>query len=344
VNLLLRIFLGLLPVFAFLGAMIVLDSFKLVRPRALLYALAVGAIAALISFAANSAIAELTGVSHAPFSRYIAPVTEELLKAAYLFYLLRRNRVGFLVDTAIIGFAIGAGFAFTENLYYLRLVPHAPLLTWVVRGFGTAIMHGGTTAIFGLATRALADRYDTKRIMVSLPGLLMAIVIHSLFNHFVLPPLISTAVILVLLPAMVALAFYESERTTQDWLGAGIDSDVEMLELIVSGQVSNSHIGRYLENLRGRFAGEVVVDMLCYLRLYLELALQAKGSMLLRQAGLSCSTDPELTDKFAELRQLESNIGATGKLAIMPFMRRSSRDLWQIYMLSCEKPTSKAKA
>ena len=32
--------------------------------------------------------------------------------------LVHRHRVGFLVDGAILGFAVGAGFAVVENLYY----------------------------------------------------------------------------------------------------------------------------------------------------------------------------------------------------------------------------------
>ena len=44
-------------------------------------------------------------------------------------------------------FRVGCGFALIENLYVLWNAPDAGLATWVVRGFGTAIMHGGATAI-----------------------------------------------------------------------------------------------------------------------------------------------------------------------------------------------------
>jgi hypothetical protein len=38
--------------------------------------------------------------------------------------------------------------------------------------------------------------------------------------------------------------------------------------------------------------------------------------------------------KLEEMKYLEKSIGATGKLAIKPFLRMSQKDLWQFYMLS----------
>jgi hypothetical protein len=34
-----------------------------------------------------------------------------------------------------------------------------------------------------------------------------------------------------------------------------------------------------------------------------------------------------------ELKYLEKSIGRTGQMAVKPFLRMSSRDLWQLYML-----------
>ncbi len=73
---------------------------------------------------------------------------EELLKAAVIVVLMRTHRIGFPVDAAICGFAVGTGFAVVENLYFLHAMPDAGMGTWIVRGFGTAFMHGGVTAIF----------------------------------------------------------------------------------------------------------------------------------------------------------------------------------------------------
>ena len=106
--------------------------------------------------------------------------------------------------------------------------------------------------------------------------------------------------------------------------------------MILSGNLSSSHVGIYLHSLKERFRGEVVIDMLCCLRLHLELSLRAKGLLMMREAGFPVALDAADKAKLDELDFLERSIGATGKLAMAPFLRTSSRDLWQIYMMRDE--------
>jgi hypothetical protein len=73
--------------------------------------------------------------------------------------------------------------------------------------------------------------------------------------------------------------------------------------------------------------------MLCLLHIHLELSIRAKGLLLMRETGHEPPLDPEIAEKFAELRYLEKSIGKTGRLTILPILRWSSRDLWQLYML-----------
>jgi len=331
---LLRAALSTLPVFLFLGALVLIDSYKLVRLRTVLFSIAAGALAAGVAYLANSGLLNAVAMDIKLFARYVSPVIEEVVKGLYVVYLIRRARVGFVVDAAIHGFAVGAGFAVIENIYYLNALPDVTIWTWVIRGFGTAVMHGGTTAIFGMISRTLYDRAESPRVRVFLPGLGIVIGLHSLFNHFLLPPLLSTVVLLLVLPGCMALVFQQSEKSTRHWLGAGFDSDQELLALIHSGQVAGTRVGRYLQALKTRFPGPVVVDMLCLLRLHVELSIRAKGVLMLRERGFRVSPDPNLRAKFDELRYLEKSISPTGMLAIAPFLHTSSRDLWQRNMLS----------
>jgi len=71
---------------------------------------------------------------------------------------VRSNRIGFLVDAAIYGFAIGAGFALVETVAYWNVLSTHTWSLWVVRGFGTAVMHGGATAICAIVGKALEER------------------------------------------------------------------------------------------------------------------------------------------------------------------------------------------
>jgi hypothetical protein len=202
-----------------------------------------------------------------------------------------------------------------------------------VRGFGTAIMHGGATAMFAIVSVALAEKRSDATMSAFLPGLLAAVTLHSAFNHLLARPMLATLGILVVLPPLMYLVFQRSEQSLRDWLDADLDSDMQLLELINSDAFSESHAGEYLQSLRARFRGEVVADMLCYMRLHVELALRAKGVILMRESGLDAPIDDETREKLTELQYLERSIGRTGQLAIRPVLQMTSKDLWQIYML-----------
>ena len=330
-----RIAVSLIPVFVFLVVLVVLDSFKLVKPGSILQAILVGCGVAAICLVINRWA--LVGFASAgTHSRYVAPVIEEVLKAGFVIFLITKKRVGFMVDAAILGFAVGAGFAFIENIYYLRSIEDSNLLLWIVRGLGTAVMHGGTTAAFAVLSQGMAERGFGRRVgsaVVFLPGLAVAIGIHSLFNHFVLSPVANTVAQMLVLPAVLALIFNRSEKALRDWLEIGLDTDVRVLEDITTGTISETKPGQYLESLRSRFPGEVVADMLCLLRIHLELAARAKGILLMREAGFAVPVDLETKERLTELKFLEKSIGATGRLALSPILHGTSRDLWQMYIV-----------
>ena len=293
-----------------------------------------GCVAAGLSLLMNSLVINLISIDLPLYSKYGAPVIEELFKAGYIVFLIKSKRIGFLVDAAIYGFAIGAGFALIENIYYLNQLQESSVLLWIIRGLGTAVMHGGTTATFGIMSKNLSDRRFTEKLGVFLPGLVVAIVIHSFFNHFFFSPLLTTVLQLIILPLVLMVVFSQSEKFLQLWLEVGLDTDVLLLDMITTGNIVETKIGRYLESLKGRFPGEIVADMLCLLRIHLELSVRAKGILMLKEAGFGITVDPEIKEKFEEMKYLEKSIGKTGRMAISPFLHTTSRELWQLHMLN----------
>ena len=327
------VLVGLAPVLTYLAVLLFLDSYKLVGMRTVVAMLVAGMAMAAATYGANSALLASLPIGMDAFTRYVAPFVEELLKALVIVALLRLHRIGFLVDAAILGFAIGAGFALVENLHYLRMFPDAGLGTWVVRGFGTALMHGGATAIFAVMGLAMLERSGRAGILAYLPGYAVAVVLHSAFNHFFLSPKLSTIGIALVLPPLFFAVFQRSEKALGGWLGKGFDADAEMLELVNSGRLTDSPVGRYLHSLKDKFRGPVVADILCYIRLHTELALRAKGILILRENGFEAGVDEATRAKFAEMTYLESSIGRTGLLAVKPILHMSHKDLWQMYVL-----------
>jgi protease PrsW len=324
---------ALAPVVCLLALLVAMDSFKLVPIRVAVQALAAGAAAAAVALVLNRQFIDPLGIPTPLVTRAFAPVFEELLKVAFVVYAVRGRRVGFPVDAAILGFAVGTGFALVENAYYLGTVRSSGPLLWLVRGFGAAVLHGATTAIAAIVSQTLAGRRPGQRLTVFLPGLAAAIGIHALYNQFVLPPVVATLVLIAVLPPLMLLTFERSERSTREWVSAGLDLDVELLRLVLSDDFGDTRLGAYLQELRSRFPGPVVADMFCLMRLELELGIRAKGMLMAREAGIEMPPDDDLVSGLAEVRYLEKSIGPTGLLALIPLQVSSDRDAWHKFLL-----------
>lgn len=324
---------ALAPVMCLLGLLMLGDSFKLVPMRFVMQALAGGAVAAFAALALHLQMIDSFGVPIPLVTRLIAPVVEEVLKLGFVIFAVRFRKVGFPVDAAIVGFAVGTGFALVENSYYLMASESPGVLMWLIRGFGAAILHGTATAVAAIIAQELAARRHGQGLSVFVPGALVAIAIHGLYNQFVLPPLVATLLLLIVLPPVLLGIFTRSERATREWMSAGLDLDVELLKLVLSDNFGQTRLGAYLTELRSRFPGPVVADMFCLMRVELELGIRAKGMLMARDAGLEVPLDDEVHAALAEVRYLEKAIGPTGMLALTPLQVSSERDAWHKFLL-----------
>jgi len=344
IDVLLHVLIGFAPVLGFLAALLSLDSYKLVKMRLVSVVIGSGFAAAVVCYFINGELLRASGIDFARYSRYVAPFVEELAKAIIVVILIRAHRVGFLVDAAILGFAAGTGFAIVENVYYQNLVPDASVGTWIVRGFGTAIMHGGCTAIFAMVGLAMRERSTLPPPLAFLPGYVAAVVLHSAYNHSFFSPMLGTLAVIVVLPPLMMLVYQRSERATAQWLGSGFDADTEMLASITSGRFADSPAGRYLATLKARFQGPIVADLLCYLRLHTELALRAKGILMMRENGFDAPIDEPTRAKLVEMRFLARSIGVTGQLAMKPLLHEGNKEIWQLRMLESESAAATSHA
>jgi len=324
--------LMLLPVLLLLLAFYLLDSFRLVKVRMVAILLAAGIFAAAAAYVLNGVLSRWLDTGPGGYSRYIAPLLEELLKALPLFYLIRRKKIGLAVDAAICGFSSGAGFALAENLYYLAVTPHPGLAFWTLRGFGTAIMHSGATSLLAAATTLALNR-EKNGAAGSLTGLLLAYLIHSAFNHFYINPVHQTILILILVPAGLILMFRFHETRLRSWMETEFFTEAELLGHIRKGTLAGSKAGRFLERLKTHYPPETIVDMYNFVSLYLELSITSKKNLLLAECGYPVERGKELEDKVNEFNLLRKQIGKSGELALSPLMRLKHQDLWKITRL-----------
>ncbi len=328
--------IALLPALMFLAVLVHFDSYKLVSIYEVMGTLLAGAFLAGMAWLINSFLIDATQTDFIVYSKYIAPVVEEIIKSSALVYLFVRNRIGFKIDAAIMGFAIGTGFALVENLYYLYIAMDANVGTWIIRGFGTAIMHGGTTALLGVIAQFFVDRYGKMSVLYYLPGLAAAIVFHAVFNYFQYDPLVATFLILVGLPPGFFAVFQKSERGVHTWLLHDYESHEHLLKEIEEGRFKDSEVGQYIARLNENLPAETIADVFLYIRVHTELVIRAEQITLARETKVDIVIGPDDRERFSRMVELEGRIGRTALMTLQPHLHFSRRELWEIHELKSE--------
>jgi len=329
----LKAMIAFLPVTGLAVVLYQLDSHRLLGTHFLVKMFFTGGLIALLCAFINGFVLEYMQLDFTQYTRYVSPIIEETLKASILIYLFRRNRVGFLIDAGILGFTIGAGFSFVENVYYLHLVSDAHYGTWFVRGFGTAVMHGGATALFAIISQKLTQRHLKMNPLYYLPGLIVAILIHSIFNHFPVSPILSTAVTLLILPTLLFLLFEKNTATIHNFLETDFTTHKRLLRQIESDEFTNCEAGRFLLDLRTRVTGPVAEEMVSYFHLHTELVISAERLLLAREKGIEIRIGDKTIAKIEEMHSMEKHIGKVGLRMLRPHLHFSSTDLWGIHLL-----------
>ena len=155
-------------------------------------------------------------------------------------------------------------------------------------------MHGGVAALGATISAFLLESRQWRGVRLYAPGLLVAIVLHSLFNQSLQLPIASTVAAVVGLPVILGIVFYFSEQSLRRWLGNKLDQDIDMLSMIGSKDFQQTRIGAYLMNLQEAFPPAVRGDMLSLLQLTSELSARAKSELMLRELGMEAPPTPNL--------------------------------------------------
>ena len=328
--------IALLPVMVLVVVLFRLDSHRLLGTHFMVRIFIAGGLSAIACYYLNAAAIGYLALDLSNYSRFAAPLIEEAVKASILVYLFRSNRIGFLIDAGILGFTVGAGFSFIENIYYLHTASDAHYGVWAVRGFGTAIMHGGATALFAIISEVLTERHLKTNGFYYLPGLIVAFLLHSIFNHFPISPALSTVVTLLILPTILFLLFERNSVTIHNFLEMDFASHRKLLRQIQHGELSGCEAGRFLQDMKNKLAAPVVEEMIDYFRLHTELVLSAESILLGREQGIDIEIGADITDKLQKMHALEKHIGRAGLRTLRPHLHFTAKDMWEIHLLEEE--------
>jgi hypothetical protein len=58
----------------------------------------------------------------------------------------------------------------------------------------------------------------------------------------------------------------------------GLENEVLLLDQIDNGSFSETHAGKYILSLENKFAGVILADMLCLIKLHIELSIKGRVS------------------------------------------------------------------
>jgi RsiW-degrading membrane proteinase PrsW (M82 family) len=335
-----KLAVALAPVIVLLAVFERLDVFRLVSGGSLAVYATAGAALAALSYVANGHVMDGLPIGFTDYSRYIAPPLEEAIKASVIVGLFALDRIGFKLDAAIAGFAVGAGFSVFENAYLISTFPEANLGIWIVRGFGTAIMHGGATALFAVITHEFSEhqahrqgRHSRLYPWVFLPGLTVAIALHSAFNHFPGQPLLAMLGVLVVIPLTLLLVFSRGGATAHDWLEHDHEGHAQMLADIRAGRFSETPDGRAVAATAQRFPARIAEAVGAWMELQLTLVLRAEEILLAHERGEQPQVGEAERAQFHRLDELGRTIGRATRHAIQPHLRFSRSDLYELHML-----------
>ena len=329
--------LALIPVLVMLAVFVWLDAFKLMSLGEILLLLVLGGLAALLAYPISGRFLDALPIGFSTYSRFVAPWIEEALKGAVVVALFRFNRIGYKLDAVISGFAVGAGFSVVENLIYLTLFPFYEAGTWLVRGLGTAVMHGTTLAVLAAIAHELSER-ETRaasgdfdfRLWWFVPGYLAAVAIHTLFNQFPDQPMLAMMGAAVIAPIAIIAVFYFGAAEAQHWLAADCAVHRSQLDALRAGGWPDGAAGSRIAALAERIGPDAATRIRRYWELQAWLVAESESVMMEEVAGDAAFDAAEVRAALAELDGLKRALGRSSFIALSALLPFSRNDYWEL--------------
>ena len=327
---------SLIPIIVYIIFIYKIDHFALISIKRLLLLALIGMLTALVCFGLFLLTDRVISGKSADI---IHPVIEELVKSIPLLILAFRKRIAFFIDSVICGAAVGGGFSFLENTFYLVLGDSVDLSTGLFRGLEVALIHMGCSAIIAAGMMMVVRQTERKRsrmpmstndIIKTTALFVAALAFHVFHNMFQFTPIMQFFWVLSVMIGMIAVVYFYDIDMTHRWLDKGLDMQINLLRSIEGGHLLNTPTGTFLESVKELFPPNVYFDIICYVRLLIELSVAAKTRFMLHEVGmdepLEANKKELYMSQFVELGELEKNIGPSAKMTIAPIVKLSPAD------------------
>ncbi|MFL6841748.1 MAG: PrsW family glutamic-type intramembrane protease [Sphingomicrobium sp.] len=329
--------LALVPVLVLLAIFVWFDAFKLMSLREILVLLALGGAGAIASYPVSGRLLDAFPLGFSNYSRFVAPWIEEAIKGVIVMGLFRFNRIGFKLDAVISGFAVGAGFSVIENIIYLVRLTEYGASTWLVRGLGTAVMHGTTLAVLAATAHEFAEK-ETREAAADyhfnplwfVPGYLMAVAIHLAFNQFPDRPLLAMLGASVFAPVAILGIFQFGTAEAERWLKSEYAGHKAQLAALRAGGWPDGRSGRRVAALAERLDPAARQRVRRFWEVQTALVVEAEETLLEESAGDVELDRSAVKAAFRELEELRAALGRGTYAALKPLLPFSRNDYWEL--------------
>jgi RsiW-degrading membrane proteinase PrsW (M82 family) len=328
---------ALIPVLVLLAVFVWLDAFELMNFREIVMLLVLGGFSAIAVYPISGRLIDTLPIGFSGYSRFIAPWLEEASKGIVMIGLFWFNRIGYKLDAVISGFAIGAGFSVVENVIYLTIFPQYGTGTWLVRGLGTAVMHGTTLAILAAIAHELAERETREsaadfdfNLLWFLPGYVIAVALHTTFNQFPDRPMLAMMGAVIFAPVAVLAIFHFGTAEAERWLVAECAAHQAQLATLKAGRWPEGPSGNKIAALAERLPPEGAKRIRRYWELQAWLVVEAEKAMMEEAAGDVSLDKDQVRAAFAELEGLRRALGKSTSTALKALLPFSRNDYWEV--------------
>jgi len=295
-----------------------------------------GLIGYLIAAQVNTFILIATHITLQTLTRYIAPITEEIIKAAFLVYLIRRPSFKYYVDGAIYGFAVGIGFAVVENYRYIMNYEATALSLAIGRTLSTNLIHATGSAIVGVMLGlGRFQRGGARQSLFFIGGMVIAIVTHGGFNIIVSGIsgerwLIYLYAILVGLSgaAFILWLIQRGLKEERGW----IDEMLGLADQVTQGEsrvvLRLAETGVLLAPIVERFGKQKAVQIGRLLAVQAQLGIIRKTLQTLPDERMRENAAQQISELQEEMALLRNRIGVYPMLYLRSIFPDNNRSVW----------------
>ena len=310
-----------------------LDLYKTGEFRMVLTCFISGAVAFWMASLINSTTYSRGWVDRMDIIRYSAPIVEEILKGLLLWFLVRRPKFTYFVEGAIYGFAAGVGFAIFENYQYILGAGGAGFGVAISRVISTNLMHATTTSLLGIALGYARFERLPRLVLVSLAGMLAAILVHMGFNNLVTR--VTSGLLLVYAAAcglagasLIAFIIQRGLKEEKAW----IEEKLGMADRVTRGEAAVvqriEKMDEILEPLAERFGEKKAAQIERFLITQARLGILRKSLDKLSDERMKRSVDEQMNKLRLEMDVARRDVGSYAMLYLRHTFPEDSSPLW----------------